>query len=266
VEARQQVEGFPYVRIDDVGPVAYLVAFAGGIVSFLSPCVLPLVPGYMSLLTGLEIGDLRGREHRHTGQIVRSTGLFVAGFGTVFVALGLSATTIGRVVFHSQILLTRLSGVLLLTMALFMIGSLTLRAPWLYQEARFHPDYGRYGRFAPVVVGAAFGFGWTPCIGPVLGSILGIAATQGRASAGATLLAVYSIGLGIPFLVTGLALSRLTTAFDRIKRHMHALVLTSAVSLGGFGVLLVFNQLAWVTSRMQDGLGAMGLDRLINLG
>jgi cytochrome c-type biogenesis protein len=253
------------VRIDDVGLPAYLVAFGGGVASFLSPCVLPLVPGYLSLITGLEIAELQDRR-RHTGAIVAATLLFVAGFGSVFVALGLSATTFGRIVFDNQILLTRLSGVLLLAMALFMVGSLTVRAPWLYREARFTPEYGRYGRLAPVLVGAAFGFGWTPCIGPVLGSILGIAATQGRAAAGATLLAAYSLGLGVPFLATGLALGRLTTTFSRIKRHLAALVLTAAVALGGFGVLLVFNQLAWVTSRVQDGLDAIGLDRFITLG
>jgi len=258
--------GFLLVEIEGIGPLAYLVAFFGGVVSFLSPCVLPLVPGYLSLVTGLDIAELSDPEHRATGRIVRRTALFVAGFGSVFVLLGISATTVGGVVFENQILLTRVSGVLLLSMAAFMLGSLFLQAPWLYREARFYPSYGRFGGFAPAVVGAAFGFGWTPCLGPILGSILGIAATQGRAAAGASLLAVYAAGLGVPFLATGLALGRLTGTFTFVKRHFTAIVAVSAASLGFFGALLLFNQLTLVTSRLQDVLDAVGLDRLINLG
>src|SRR5262249_58112833 len=125
---------------------------------------------------------------------------------------------------------------------------------------------GRFGPVAPTIAGAAFAFGWTPCIGPVLASILAVAATQQRVWAGATLLAVYSLGLGVPFLVTGLALGRLAGALAWVKHHYTALVITAAASLAFFGVLLVFNQLTWVTSRMQDALRAVGLERLANPG
>jgi cytochrome c-type biogenesis protein len=254
------------VQVDDVGLPAYLLAFGGGVASFLSPCVLPLVPAYLSVVTGLDVTEIRDRRRDHTMGIARDTALFVAGFGAVFIALGLSATSFGRVVFDNQLLLTRISGVMLIIMAAFMIGSLVARAPWLYQEARFHPKLGRFGRAAPVVAGAAFGFGWTPCIGPILGSILTIAATQGRAMAGGTLLAVYALGLGVPFLVSGLAFGHLGGAFGWIKRHFPAVVVTSALSLAFFGALLVFNRLVWITTQLQELLRRLGLDWLVDIG
>lgn len=244
----------------------YLAAFGGGVISFLSPCVLPIVPGYLSLVTGLDLAELRAGQRRHLLRITRDTGLFVLGFGTVFVLLGLSATTVGAVFFRNQLLLTRLSGALVLAMALFMLGSLYLRAPWLYQEKRFHPAVSRLGPFAPPVAGAAFGFGWTPCIGPVLGSILAVAASQGRAWTGASLLAAYSLGLGLPFLIAGLALGRLAGTFAFVKRHFSGIVFVSATTLAFFGVLLIFNRLVWVTARLQEALEAAGLDGLVTLG
>lgn len=247
-------------------PLTYLAAFGGGIISFLSPCVLPIVPGYLSVITGLDLGELRAGGKRHLLRVARDTSLFVAGFGVVFVVLGLSATTLGRTLVRNQLLLTRVSGVIVLAMALFMVGSITLRAAWLYQEKRFHPDLGRFGPLAPPIAGAAFGFGWTPCIGPVLGSILAVAAAQDRVWAGGGLLAAYSLGLGVPFLATGLALGRLAGAFGWLKHHFTAIVLGSAAVLGAFGVLLVFNRLSWVTSQLQEALRAVGLERIVTLG
>lgn len=243
----------------------YVAAFGGGVVSFLSPCVLPIVPAYLSLITGLDVTSPSGGR----GQLVRvarDTGLFIAGFSTVFILLGLSATTIGRAVFQNQLILTRVSGLVVIAMALFLLASLVARAPWLYQERRFHPDLSRFGRFAAPVAGAAFGLGWTPCIGPVLGSVLAVAATRGEAARGATLLAVYSAGLGVPFLVTGLAFSRLSGAFGWVKRHFTAITAASATSLAFFGVLLTFNRLVWVTTQLQTALDAVGLGALLNLG
>jgi cytochrome c-type biogenesis protein len=254
------------VTYEHLSPITYLAAFGGGVISFLSPCVLPIVPGYLSIVTGLDLAELEAGKRRHLLRITRDTGLFVLGFGTVFVLLALSATTVGAVFFRNQLLLTRLSGVMVLAMALFMLGSLYVRAPWLYQEKRFQPALARFGPFAPPVAGAAFGFGWTPCIGPVLGSILAVAASQGRAWAGASLLAAYSLGLGLPFLVTGLALGRLAGAFAFVKRHFTGIVFGSAATLAFFGVLLIFNRLVWVTARLQEALDAAGLDRLVTLG
>jgi cytochrome c-type biogenesis protein len=253
-------------RISSVSPLAYVLAFGGGVISFLSPCVLPLVPGYLSLVTGLDLVTLREGSRRYQSEIAVTTGLFIFGFGTVFVILGLSASAIGSVFVDHQDLLTRISGAVMLGFALFLAGSVFLRAPWLYGELRFHPQVTRYGRAAPVVAGAAFAFGWTPCLGPVLGSILTIAADTHRAWAGATLLGAYTLGLGLPFLVCGLALGRLTGALTWVKRHLPAIVVLSAVVVGIFGVLLLFNRLSRANAELTRVLDAVHLSWLVNLG
>jgi cytochrome c-type biogenesis protein len=246
--------------------VGYLAAFAGGLVSFASPCVLPIVPAYLSVITGLEIGEIeRGRWH-HVGRIARDTGLFIAGFSAVFIMLGLTATALARALAHWQALITRVSGLLVLGFALFIAGSLVLKSPLLYQERRFRPRLSRYGPFAAPVAGMAFGFGWTPCIGPVLGSVLAVASTQARAVQGATLLAAYSLGLGVPFLAAGLAFGRIAGALRWVRRHYRAITITSACALGLFGVLLTLNRLTWVTSLLQAVLRHLGLGSLNFLG
>jgi cytochrome c-type biogenesis protein len=253
-------------RISDVNALAYIAAFGGGVVSFLSPCVLPLVPGYLSMVTGLDIAVLEEEKGSNTKRVLGTTALFIAGFGTVFVLLGLTAASIGQPLRDHQELLTRISGALMLGMALFLLGSIFLRAPWLYQEKRFHPDLGKYGAAMPLVAGAAFGFGWSPCIGPILGSILGIAATQQRVWAGATLLVVYSVGLGLPFLISGIALQRVSGAMGWVKRHFPAIVVGSSLVLGAFGLLLMFDQLSRLTGDFQRALTDANLDWLVNLG
>jgi cytochrome c-type biogenesis protein len=256
--------------------VSYLAAFGGGVVSFASPCVLPIVPGYLSVITGLDVAEVRSGARQHLGRISRDTALFVAGFSAVFILLGLSATAVGQALFRNHLLLTRVSGVAVLAMAIFLIGSVVLssragrpgrlRAPWLFGEARFHPSPSRLGPLAAPVAGAAFGFGWTPCIGPILASVLAVAASQGRSLEGATLLACYSLGLGLPFLLTGLAFGRLTGAFDWVRRHFAILTFSSAVVLAGFGILLALDRLTWVTTQLQTALQAVGLGRLVSLG
>lgn len=138
--------GSPLVTTDSVG---YLAAFGGGLVSFLSPCVLPLVPGYLSIVTGVDVAELGNGGRRPLVRIALHTGLFVAGFSAVFVLLGLSATMVGGFALRNQVVLTRVSGVVVLAMALFLLGSLVLRAPWLYREARFHPRPVWPCRFSP---------------------------------------------------------------------------------------------------------------------
>ena len=255
-------------RISDVNVLAYLAALGGGVVSFLSPCVLPLVPGYLSVVTGLDIATLEEGRSVHTRRIVGTTALFVAGFGLARIAdeSRLTASGIGQPLRDHQQTLTRVSGAFMLAMALFLLGSMWLRAPWLYQEKRFHPDLGRYGAAMPLVAGAAFGFGWSPCLGPILGSILGIAATQRRVWAGGTLLAAYAIGLGLPFLITGIALDRVGGALGWVKRHFPVIVVGSALVLGAFGVLLMFDQLSRLTADLQRGLEHIHMDWIVNLG
>jgi cytochrome c-type biogenesis protein len=246
--------------------VGYLAAFGGGLVSFASPCVLPLVPAYLSMVTGLDVAELQAGERRHIGRIARDTGLFILGFGTVFVVLGFGTAAFGGAVFRNQVLLTRLSGLLVVMMALFLAGSLVVRAPWLYRELRFHPSPSRLGPLAAPVTGVAFGFGWTPCIGPVYASVLAVASQSGQGARAALLLVAYSAGLGVPFLATGLALGRLGGALAWVKRHTSQITLASAALLAALGVLLVFNQLTRVTTETQSLFRAVGLGRLITLG
>ncbi|MEM7141721.1 MAG: cytochrome c biogenesis protein CcdA [Actinomycetota bacterium] len=246
--------------------VTLYAAFGAGLISFLSPCVLPIIPGYLSLVTGLDVAELEDERRANLGRIAWHTGLFIAGFSTVFILLGLGATSIGSFFVEWQGVITRASGILVLSMALFVLGSLYLQAPWLYREARFSPRLSQYGPFAAPVAGVAFGFGWTPCIGPVLTSVLAIAAADGRVGRGALLLAVYSAGLGVPFLVTGLAFGRATRALTLVKRHMRTVTWISALSLAFFGALLALDRLSWLTVQIQELARAVGLDWLVELG
>lgn len=245
--------------------VNVLVAFGGGIVSFLSPCVLPIVPGYVSLVTGLSTAELREGDPRRMGRIALNTGMFMLGFTVIFVAIFLTTWSVSDVVFRNQDTLTRVAGAFVIVMALYLAGSQLLSAPRLYGEARFHPHLERFGPVAAPVAGAAFGLGWTPCIGPVLASILGVASTEGGLR-GASLLVAYSLGLGVPFLVVGLGLGRLTGVLDWCKRHSRAITLVSATLLLVFGLVLFFDRLPTVTARLQRVLDDLGLERLVRLG
>jgi cytochrome c-type biogenesis protein len=246
--------------------VGYAAAFAGGVVSFLSPCVLPIVPAYLSLITGLDVTAESDAPRARLARISRDTGLFIAGFSAVFIALGLAATSAGRLLARHQEVLTRVAGLVVLAFALFLAGSLVLRLPWLYQERRWHPNLNRLGPFAAPVAGVAFGLGWTPCIGPVLGSVLAVASTQGSATRGAALLAAYSAGLGLPFLATGLLYARVVGALTWVRRHAAGITVAAALTMAGFGVLLTLDRLTWVTSQLQTAARHVGLERLVFLG
>ncbi len=248
-------------------PVGYVAAFGGGVISFVSPCVLPVVPGYLSVVTGLDFAssDEAGAVRRHALHICRDTALFVLGFGVVFTLLELIATSVGSTLDSNKVLLTRVSGGIVLAMAVFLAGSLLGRAPWLYREARFHPDLSRFGPFTAPIAGVAFGFGWTPCLGPILASIVAIAATRGTGQ-GVGLLAAYTLGLGVPFLAVGLAFTHLTGAIGWIRRRSRGIMLASVTLLALFGVLLVLNRLTWVTSELEGWMRAIGLGRLVNAG
>ena len=217
-------------------------------------------PGSPSAAAARSRSDDPGR------RIVATTALFVAGFGVVFVALGVSASALGRTLRDHQELLTRISGAVMVGLAIFMIGSLFVRAPWLYQERRFHPRPGPLGAAAPFVIGAAFGFGWSPCIGPVLGSILGIAATRDRVWAGGTLLVAYTLGLGVPFLVVGLGLGRVAGGLAWFRRHSPVIVGVSAGVIGTFGLVLLTDSLPRVTVTLQQWLVDLRLDWIVRLG
>lgn len=249
-----------------MGDVSLLAAFGGGLVSFLSPCVLPIVPGYVGLVSGLSIAEMREGGAATRARVVRSTLLFVLGFTAVFVALGLSATAVGAQLLDHKVGVTRALGVFVLAMALYLAGSQVLRAPGMYREVRFHPMVSRLGVGAAPAAGAAFGFGWTPCIGPVLSTVLAVGGREGDAVQATLLLVTYSAGLGVPFLAVGLALGRLTGPLAWFRRHGVAVTLASSATLAVFGVLLILDRLWWVTVQLTRVLDAAGLDGLVSLG
>jgi cytochrome c-type biogenesis protein len=243
-----------------------LIAFGGGIISFLSPCVLPIVPGYLSLVSGLTLGEIEEARATTLRRIAITTGLFVLGFTVVFVLLGLATTAISDTLFQNQETLTRISGGLVLLMAAYLAGSQLLTTPRMYQEFRFHPHLERFGPVAAPVAGVAFGLGWTPCIGPILGTVLGFAAQGQDVGRAAVLLTAYSLGLGVSFLAVGLAFGRFAAPLAWVKRHARALTLVSAAVLAVFGVILLTDSLPSVTARLSDAMDWLGLRGLIELG
>ena len=245
------------------GPVGWVAAFGAGMLSFLSPCVLPLVPGYLSLMSGVSAGQLAVATKTDTRRILRSTLLFVAGFTLVFVALGAAASSIGTTLRDHQRGLEQVSGVLIIVMGLFLAGFISPRV--LQAERRFHVSPSRLGEWGAPVMGMAFAFGWTPCIGPVLGPILVYAATGGTLAQGILLLLFYSLGLGVPFVAAGLAFGRLTTAFAWVKRHFRVINLVSGVLLIAFGVLLYLGEINRMSVAILRWMERLGLDRLARI-
>jgi cytochrome c-type biogenesis protein len=210
------------------------VAFAAGLVSFISPCVLPLVPGYLSAITGYQPSELADADWR---KVLTPSLLFIASFSTVFILLGLTATAIGGELRENQELLTDIGAVLLVLMGLLFIGAMFVDR--LNREWHVEALLSRAGRGSPIVAGAAFSIAWTPCVGPALGGVLTLAGIQGETLHGAFLLAVYSLGLAVPFLLTALAFSRATSAFAALRRHYRAIVAGGGAILIAMGVLIL---------------------------
>jgi cytochrome c-type biogenesis protein len=241
-------------------PLGIAVAFGAGILSFLSPCVLPLVPGYLSMVTGLSAADLEAGATYDLAPLLRGTLGFVAGFTLVFTALGAAASGVGRLMLDHQRALELAAGLSVILLGLWMAG---LGAPRLFHvERRFHPRPSRLGAWAPPVMGMAFAFGWTPCIGPVLGGVLGLAATRSTLGSGLVLLVAYSLGLGVPFLLTGLAFGRLTALYARVRSGLWIVNIVAGVALVAFGILLCTGNLHWLSAQVAAFLRAIGLERL----
>lgn len=227
--------------------VSLLAAFVAGILSFISPCVLPLIPGYLSYISGVSLEDMRGTgsaafsvspEVRR--RVIVTSLFFILGFSLVFVSLGASATFLGQFLMSRLQLLGQIAGVIIVIFGLHTMG--ILRIGWLYQEKRFQTSNRPIGLIGAMFVGIAFAFGWTPCIGPILAGILTIAAGEDTVRDGITLLLVYSAGLAIPFLLTSLAINRFFSAFARIRRHYHKIELVSGALLVVIGVLIFTNR------------------------
>ena len=224
--------------------VGILIALGAGVLSFLSPCVLPLVPSYLSFVTGMSLEDLE--EGAERGKVMTHALLFTAGFTLIFLMLGASASFLGQFFRHYDVWVARVGGVIILILGLHLTGILRL-AP-LMREKRVHVADQPIGYLGAVGVGAAFGAGWTPCIGPVLGAILTFAAAQDTFWTGVWLLFVYSVGLAIPFLLSALALDRFLRAFQRFRRFLPAVQVASGVLLVILGLLLVTGTFARLTS------------------
>jgi len=243
------------VSTDPAAGVGIFAALAAGVVSFLSPCVLPLVPGYLSAVSGVSAAELEDAGWR---RVLAPSLLFVASFSAIFIVLGLSATGIGSLVQDNKELLTKVSAALIIAMGVLFVLSLFVTR--LNREWHVDALLSRAGKGGPVVAGAAFAIAWTPCIGPTLGAILSAAALSDSAGRGAFLLAVYSAGLAIPFLLTAVAFSRMTTAFAVVKRHYQAIVASGGLILIAMGVLIWTNQLTVLNSDAQSWLSGLGLD------
>jgi len=218
-----------------------LAAFLAGILSFLSPCVLPLVPGYVSLISGASVEELQSPERRMLRRVMLHSLTFVLGFSVVFVALGAVATGVGQIVNEYHSILSKIAGVVVILFGLHLTGLLKIKA--LYADKRLHEVKGGASAFGSFVVGFAFAFGWTPCIGPILATILVLAGAQQTVWKGVVLLAVYSLGLAVPFLLTSLGVDRFLAFYGRFRRHLHAVEVCSGVLLIAIGVLIFLNNL-----------------------
>jgi cytochrome c-type biogenesis protein len=240
---------------DPASGVGVFAALAAGLVSFLSPCVLPLVPGYLSAVTGVNRGELEGAGWR---RILGPSLIFIAAFSAIFIVLGLTATGIGRTLQENRDLLNKVAGVLIIAMGVLFVTSMFVAR--LNREWHVDALMERAGKGGPLVAGAAFAIAWTPCIGPTLAAILSAAALSDSSGHGALLLGFYAAGLGIPFLVTALAFSRATTAFAAVKRHYSAIIATGGVILIAMGVLVYTGELFQLNIEAQKFLDQFGLN------
>src|SRR5580698_5346147 len=214
-----------------------ITAFFAGLISFLSPCVLPLVPGYLSLISGAGLEELKAPEAHLMRRVMVNSIAFIVGFSVVFIALGLAATEVGQVLGIYKRTLARIAGVVIILFGLHLTGIFKIKA--LYTDARLHGVKGSSTPVGAFVIGFAFAFGWTPCLGPILSGILAVAAEQSTLAKGALLLGVYSLGLAVPFLVTALLMERFLKFYSRFRSHMHALEVASGALMIALGVLLV---------------------------
>jgi len=223
--------------------VSVFAAFLAGLVSFLSPCVLPLVPGYISIISGSSLDQLKARAKDASlfRAVLMNSIMFIVGFSITFILLGASATWIGQVLVSRMRLLGQLAGLILIVFGIHLMGIFKIN--FLYKDKRFHNVEKPRGLLGALVLGLAFAFGWTPCIGPILAGILTLASTKQTVTQGMFLLAIYSAGLGIPFLLTSLALNKFLAFYSRFKKHFHAVEVVSGALVVAVGVLILTGSL-----------------------
>ena len=228
------------------------LAFGAGFISFLSPCVLPLIPGYISYISGESLGDIVEKQKK----VILKTVLFSLGFSLVFISFGATASFIGNILLENSNTLRIIAGIIIIIFSLQLIGILNLN--FLNQEKRFQTKNYSNNLFFPVLVGAAFGFGWTPCIGPVLGSILTLAAVESSIGKGILLLSFYSLGLAIPFILSGYGISKFLAFSKNFRKNI------KIVSVSG-GIILLITGILILTNKLQ-ALGYLILEAIPILG
>jgi len=217
-----------------------LAAFFAGVISFLSPCVLPLVPGYVSLISGAGVDELKASDSHLLRKVMLNSAAFIIGFSIVFITLGAISTEVGQVLAQYKSLLARIAGAVIILFGLHLTGIFQIKA--LLADTRLHTLKGGSSPWGAFVIGFAFAFGWTPCVGPILAVVLGFAAAQDTVVKGILLLAIYSAGLAVPFLVTSLGIERFLRFYNRFKFHMHAVEVASGGLLIVLGILLVLGR------------------------
>lgn len=242
--------------------VGLLTALTAGLISFISPCVLPVVPAYLSYVSGLSVDEMRGADApggSRRGRIFFNSLAFVLGFSTVFILLGASASAVGVFLQKYADILSKIAGVVIVLFGLNTLG--LIKIPFLSYEKRFQANTKSASLIGSFIVGLAFAFGWTPCIGPILGAILGLASTQGTVGKGVLLLSAYSLGLGIPFLLAALSVESFFKVSSGVKKRFKVVEIVSGLLMIGVGLLIFFNQLSWLStwlSRVFPKLSELG--------
>lgn len=241
--------------------IGYIGAFLGGVLSFLSPCVLPLIPSYVSYITGISFEDFKTGDKAHSRHVkfvtLFNSLAFVTGFSTVFILLGVSSSFIGKYLafYYDQIRIA--GGIIVIIFGLYVMGLIKLN--FLSSDHRVHLKHKPHGYAGSFVVGLTFGAGWTPCIGPILGSILLVASTSGSVMQGFKLLVVYSMGLAIPFLATSLAMSAFISRYGKIQKYMRLIMILSGILLIAFGIVLLTDKVYLILGSIPD----LGLEDII---
>lgn len=236
--------------------ISYLYAFLAGFLSFVSPCVLPLVPSYVSYITGLSFEELSAADKPRlvTWITTKSALIFIAGFSTVFIAFGASATAIGRLFLTHQELIRQIGGAIIVFFGLYVMGALKLR--WLSVDKHFRFSNRPAGDIGTYFIGVAFAAGWTPCVGPMLGSILLMASTSGSIGKGVELLTVYSIGLGLPLFIVAVAFNSFLARWKMLQRYLRTITIASGLFLVFVGLLIFTNSFAVITAFLTEhGIG-----------
>lgn len=228
-----------------------MTAFVAGIISFLSPCVLPLVPGYLSIISGVSLDQLKAdaQDKALRRSVIIASIMFIIGFSITFIALGATATAVTKSLLVRMPVLRKIAGVIIFIFGLHILGVFRINA--LYQDKRMHHVQTKSGLLGALVLGLVFALGWSPCLGPILATILALASEQETVAKGMFLLAIYSLGLGVPFLLTSLGLNRFLSFYSRFKKHFRALEIVSGVLVLAIGILIFTDQMTRMNQYFQ---------------